>query len=133
MKRKLPVKNKVKCNVVNIPQIVKVRKHKVDVIKLQQVLKSHKNISNKDISYRLNIKKTTVDHWFRTDECFSIPDENIWLELKDLLHIETDEFDKSIMEFEYKFGVYEKSQRYYLIDGLCPTLTTSDKIKIIIN
>ena len=45
----------------------------------------------------------------------------------------SDEFDKSIMEFEYKFGVYEKSQRYYLIDGLCPTLTTSDKIKIIIN
>lgn len=125
------MKNKIKCNVVNIPQQVKLRKYEVDISKLQQVLRSHKNISNTQIADELNIKKTTVDHWFRNDNCFSIPDENVWLELKKLLHIETDEFDKSIMEFEYRLGVYEKSERCYLTDGLCPTITTSDDIKII--
>lgn len=116
---------------VNIPQEVKVRKHEVDISKLQKLLREHKIYSNNEIAKRLDIKKTTVDHWFRTDKCFSIPDENIWLKLKELLHIKTDEFDKSIMEFEYRFGVYEKSERCYLIDGLCPTITTSDDIKII--
>ena len=127
------MKNKVKCNVVNISQEVKVRKYDVDVSRLQQLLRSHKNISNKEISEKLNIKKTTVDHWFRTDKCFSIPNENIWLELKELLNIETYEFDESIMKFEYKIGVYEKSERCYLTNGLCPTITTSDDIKIIID
>lgn len=102
---KLPVRNKIKCNVINIPQEVKVRKYEIDILRLQQLLRSHKNISNKEISEKLNIKRTKVDHWFRTDNCFSIPDENIWLELKELLNIETDEFDKSIMEFEYRLGV----------------------------
>lgn len=128
---KLPVRNKIKCNVINIPQEVKVRKYEIDILRLQQLLRSHKNISNKEISEKLNIKRTTVDHWFRTDKCFSIPDENVWLKLKELLHIKTDEFDKSIMEFEYRLGVYEKSERCYLIDELCPTITTSDDIKII--
>ena len=116
---------------MNIPQEVKVWKYEVDIPKLQQLLRSHKDMSNREIADKLNINKTKVDHWFRTDNCFSIPDENIWLELKELLHIETDEFDKSIMEFEYKLGVYEKSERCYLTDGLCPTITTSDDIKII--
>lgn len=99
--------------------------------KLQRCLRSHKHISNKKISEILNVKKTTVDHRFRTDSCFSILDENIWFKLKELLNIETTEFDKSIMTFYYKEGVYEKAQRYYLTDGLAPTITTSDEIKII--
>lgn len=88
-------------------------------------------MSNKKIAEILNINKTTVDHWFRTDNCFSIPDSEIWFKLKDLLNIETDEFDKSIMTFYYKEGVYEKAQRFYFTNGLAPTLTTSDEIKII--
>ena len=58
---------------------------------MQQTLRSHKCYSNREISNILGVKKTTVDHWFRTDDCFSIPDENIWFELKDLLKIETNE------------------------------------------
>lgn len=56
----------------------------------------------------------------------------MWLGLKALLHIETCEFDRGIMEFEYRLGTYEKSERCYLISGLSPTLTTSDEIKIIL-
>ena len=122
----------IKINKIDIPQPVKVRKHNVDIVKLQQLLRSHKNKPNKEIAKILGVKKTTVDHWFRTDNCFSIPDENIWYDLKNLLNIDTDEFDSCITEFEYKIGVYEKSERCYFTDGLCPTITCSDEIKIIL-
>lgn len=62
-------------------QLVRVRKYEVNVVKLQSVLKSQKQILKltiKDISDRLDVTKTTVEHWFRTDSCFSVPDENIW-------------------------------------------------------
>ena len=111
---------------------MKVRKYKVDINGLQQLLRSHKNMSNQQIANLLYVKKTTVDHWFRYDNSFSIPDENIWMKLKNILNIQTDIFDKSIMEFEYKLGVYEKSERCYFTDGLAPTITCSDDVKILI-
>ena len=118
----------------NIPQIVSVRKHKVDVKKLQELLKKHKNISNQKIAKKLNIKKTTVDHWFRTDDGFSIPEANIWQDLKSLLEIKTDKFDKSITEFETREGVYEKANRVYDTKGIAPTMTsTSADERILIN
>ena len=111
--------------VYNIPQIVSVRKHKVDIIKLQGVLKKYKTISNQKIAEKLNIKKTTVDHWFRTDDGFSIPEANIWQDLKSLLEIKTDEFDKSITEFETREGVFEKANRVYDTKGIAPTMTST--------
>ena len=126
----------VKNNVIvhNIPQIVSVRKHKVDVIKLQELLKKHKTLSNQKIAEKLNIKKTTVDHWFRTDAGFSIPEANVWQDLKNLLKIKTDKFDKSITEFETREGVYEKANRVYDTKGIAPTMTsTSADEKIFIN
>lgn len=109
--------------VVVIPQTVKVRKHKVDVEKLKKTLKLNKKYTNKEIALKLNVSVTTVEHWFRNDSSFSIPTADIWFDLKKLLNIETEEFDKSITEFEEKEGVYEKSNRYYLDNGIAPTLT----------
>jgi len=118
----------------NIPQIVSVRKHKVDVKKLQELLKKHKTISNQKIAKKLNIKKTTIDHWFRTDDGFSIPEANIWQDLKSLLEIKTDKFDKYITEFETREGVYEKANRVYDTKGIAPTMTsTSADEKILLN
>lgn len=59
----------------------------------------------------------------------------MWMELKSLLQITTDEFDKSIMTFEEKEGVYEKSERHYFADGIAPTLTSTSagKEKIIVD
>lgn len=42
-----------------------------------------------------------------------------------MLGIETDEFDKAIMTFEEKEGVYEKSERHYFTDEIAPTLTST--------
>lgn len=113
---------------VDIPQTVKVRKYTVDCNSLCQCLRNHKakaNISNKDISIALDVPITKVEHWFRQDDCFAIPDPDNWYGLKTLLGIATDEFDESIMTFEEKEGVYEKSERHYHADGIAPTLTSA--------
>jgi site-specific DNA-cytosine methylase len=118
----------------NIPEIVNVRKYEVNIIKLQECLKKHKKFNNKKISEELNVNKTMVDHWFRIDNYFSIPDKNIWLKLKKLLDIKTDEFDESIMIFEEKINIFDKSNRVYDQNGISPTLTsTSCDEKILIN
>ena len=117
---------------VIVPQTVKVRKHEVDVEKLKAVLREHKNYSNKELALILDKPLTLVEHWFRNDNYFSIPDADIWLKLKALLKIETDEFDLSIMEFEERDGVFEKTNRCYCDTGIAPTLTgTSADEKII--
>lgn len=111
-----------------IYQNVKVRKYEVDINELKKTLKIAKNKSGltiKDISCKLGVNKTTVEHWFRSDDCFSIPDENIWLDLKALLNIQTDEFDKSIIEFEIKPNEYDMSNRVYGEQGIAPTLTAT--------
>lgn len=110
---------------VDIPQMVKVRKYPVDTEKLKKVLREHKNITNTAIATTLNKPQTLVEHWFRNDDCFAIPDADIWFELKELLNIKTDEFDKSITEFEEREGIFEKSNRCYFENGISPTLTSA--------
>ena len=109
---------------------VKVRKHEVDIKGLQYLLRSMKEQSgktNKQIAKETDMPVTKVEHWFRTDTSFAIPGDDIWFKLKDTLSIETDVFDKQIMEFEYRDGVYETKQRVYSENGKSPTLTSSNK------
>lgn len=113
---------------IDIPQTVKVRKYEVDCKLLCECLRDHKfnlGFSNKDIAEALDVPITKVEHWFRRDDCFAIPDVDIWMKLKELLEIETDKFDESIMTFEEKEGVYEKSERHYYAEGIMPTLTSA--------
>lgn len=117
----------------NLSQNVKVRKNEVDISGLQKLLKKHKGkeITIDFISKNLDVPKTMVEHWFRKDSGFSIPNPEIWPKLKELLNIKTDEFDSAIMEFEEKEGNYEKANRVYDEDGKSPTLTlqsNNDKI-----
>ena len=119
-------------NKIDIKQKVKVRKYNIDVDNLKKTLKEHKKYSNKELSSKLNIPLTTVEHWFRNDKSFAIPDANIWYQLKELLNIQTNEFDESITTFIEKDNIYEKSNRCYFDNGLAPTLTaTSADEKII--
>ena len=118
----------------DITQSVKVRKYPVDVENLKLVLGNAKqtaNLSNKDIAEKLNLPQTQVEHYFRKDDCFAIPSENVWFDLKELLNIKTDEFDKSIMIFEIKENNFDSSNRVYATEGIAPTLDTGDNKKII--
>lgn len=127
----LIVENTDKIIKVDIQQQVEVRKHEINQDELYNFLKEHKIKSNQQIADELNIPKTKVDHWFRNDESFSIPTRDIWFKLKEILNIKSDRFDKAIMEFDIKDGVYEKSNRCYLPHGIAPTLTTQCEEKII--
>ena len=119
----------------DVSQTVKVRKFPVDVETLKTTLRVAKlnvDLNNNEIAERLNLPKTQVEHWFRTDNCFSIPNPEIWFKLKEILKIETNYFDESIMTFEEKEGVYEKANRIYDEKGIAPTLTQQEE-KILTN
>ena len=113
---------------------VKVRKHKVDIPNLQHLLRVFKTYSgktNKTIARETDMPLTKVEHWFRTDSSFAIPSDDVWYKLKEVLGITTDAFDKQIMEFEIKDGVYETKQRVYSDEGKSPTLTHGNADKLI--
>jgi len=117
---------------IKVIEKVTVRKNKVDIESLKILLKTSKTKTIKQISDILNVKKTTVEHWFRNDKCFSIPEPNIWFELKKCLNITETRFDKPICEFIEKDNVFDMSNRVYKINGKAPTLTASNKkIKVI--
>lgn len=118
-------------HVILIPQTVKVRKYEVDIEWLKAELRTHKNLTNKEIAERLNQPITKVEHRFRNDNCFAIPDAEIRFKLKDLLWITTDRFDKSITEFEEKCWTYEKAERKVLPSWKMTTLTTSQNDDIV--
>jgi len=118
---------------MNVEQ-VKVRKHEVDIKALQNLLRQSKadaKKTNKLIAEEINLPITKVEHWFRTDKSFAIPSDDIWFKLKEVLSISNDTFDKQIMEFEYRDGVYESTQRVYGDHGKSPTLTASNADQLI--
>jgi hypothetical protein len=113
---------------------VKVRKHEVDITALQYLLREMKAESkktNRQIAEETNLPITKVEHWFRTDSSFAIPGDDVWFKLKEILGIKSKVFDKQIMEFEIKDGVYETKQRVYSEDGKSPTLTASNTEQMI--
>jgi len=134
-------KDKYRRQLVNKPikvgmnvEEVKIRKHQVDEKALQKLLRSAKKESKKtikDISKECNVPLTKAEHWFRTDSSFAIPKDTVWIKLKFVLGITTNEFDKALLEFEYRDGVYESTQRVYSDQGKSPTLTASNKEQMI--
>ena len=118
---------------MNVEQ-VKVRKHEVHIKALQNLLRQSKadaKKTNKLIAEETNLPITKVEHWFRTDKSFAIPSDDIWFKLKAVLSISDHTFDKQIMEFEYRDGVYESTQRVYGDHGKSPTLTASNADQLI--
>lgn len=80
----------------------KKRCYPVDKTKLRIILRENKgNYSLNDIAHSLHVSKSIVDHWFSSNnQKFTIPHANKWYELKKLLNIKTDEFDKAITTFK---------------------------------
>ena len=109
--------------VIHVEMEVQIRKYEVDKERLMDCLSDHKRISIAQIAEKLDRPKTLLEHWFRKDKYFAIPDAEDWFSLKELLGIETDEFDKSITTFEAKPGVFDMANRIY-IGEIAPTLTT---------
>lgn len=121
-------------NYIPIQSKVSVRKYSVNIKALQDTLRTSKTtckLSCKDIADKLNVPLNTVEHWFRTDKYFTIPEPEIWYKVKELLNITTTEFDESILTFELKDNVFEKADRLYQISEIAPTVSTSEPINIV--
>jgi len=114
---------------------VSVRKHEVDADGLRELLRNSlkkSGMSRKDLAEKLWIPQTEVDHWFRTDNYFAVPNAGVWFELKKLLKIETDEYDAQVTEFVEKDCTYDMQNRIYDSKGISPTLTSTDADKTIL-
>lgn len=115
-----------------IPQPVTVRKYTCDIEKLKSLLRDHKKLSNKEIALATGKPQTLVEHWFRKDEYFAVPDADIWFDLKKMLGIETTEFDDFVMVFETRDGVFDKAKRCYDPNGKMSTVMTGSNDNVIV-
>lgn len=126
----------VRLNPFHFNRQVKKRVYDCDYMELCDFLRSHKRAANatvKDISEKLGVSKSEVEHWFRKDNYFAPPPPKVWVDLKSILNITSTEYDDFIMTWEYVDGVYEMDKRAYDENGLAPTLTTRDESLIKIN
>lgn len=124
-----------KIAVKGFKEVVKVRKYDVNKLALSELLRISKQdagINNKEISDILNVPITKVEHWFRSDKSFSIPDAKIWFELKTLLNITNTEHDEVVTTFEEKESEFDTTNRVYDVRHLSPTLNTTSEPKIAI-
>ena len=117
-----PICNQGGMAVVEVEMEVQVRKYPVDTDKLIECLQAHRTVPVTEIAERLDKPKTLVEHWFRRDKFFAIPDADVWFDLKKMLGIETDEFDESITTFETKPGNFDMRNRIHCGD-VAPTIT----------
>jgi site-specific DNA-cytosine methylase len=115
-----------------IPQEVRVRKYECDISKFQELLRSNKRMSNREIAEALGRPQTEVEHWFRTDKYFNVPDADIWFDLKALLKIDSTEFDDYVTVFEERDGVFDKANRCYDINGKMSTVMTTANDNVIV-
>ena len=106
------------------------RKYKPREKEIHELLRKHRcltGLSLDDISIALNLPKTQIEHYFRTDTYSSLPSPEEWLKLKEILHIQTTEYDAEIMTMIAADCNFDTTNRIHY--GECsPTLTaTSEK------
>lgn len=119
----------------DVKTTVKVRRHEVDTDAIRTLLRDALNrsgLSKKDIAERLDVPQTQVDHYFRQDKYFSLPDADVWIPLKALLGITTDEFDKQIMEFDEIECNFDTANRIYDAQGISPTITSVNADRMVL-
>lgn len=98
---------------------------------INQYLKDNKgNLTIKEISDKLNIPKTQMEHYFRTDIARAIPSPELWNKLKDILKFDN-KYDNLVTEYYEKEIEYESSQRVYSSKGISPTIDATSEGKII--
>jgi len=93
---------------------------------INQYLKDNKKGTIKEIANYLDLPKTQVEHYFRTDNSRAIPSPNVWIKLKNLMKFD-DTFDKQVTEINESIGTYDTASRLYDINGISPTLQTQEQ------
>ena len=118
----------------DIRTIVKVRVHEPDKDGLVSMLRDAKDRSGKTIkriAEEVGCPVTEAEHWFRTDDGWSIPDPELWPKVKESLGLEDSEYDSQITEFEERESDYDMGNRAYGTGGISPTIKTGSTPKIL--
>jgi len=91
---------------------------------INEFLRANKGLWKiKEIAFNLELPKTQVEHYFRTDKSRAVPSPKIWMELKELLFFE-DDYDKQVTEVYEKEIEFEQTRRVW--DTTCsPTLNAT--------
>lgn len=98
---------------------------------INEYLKKEKgNKTIQEIADYLNIPKTQVEHYFRTDNSRAIPSPEIWIKLKKYLMF-NNKFDKEVLDIYEKEIEFESSRRVYSDSGCSPTISSTNADKII--
>ena len=92
---------------------------------INEFLKENKNgMTLLQISESINIPKTQVEHYFRTDKSRAIPNPKIWIQLKELLGFDNT-YDEQVTSLYEKEVEFESSRRVYSSEGISNTLNTA--------
>jgi len=95
-------------------------------VEINKFLKANKKGTIKQIAESIDLPKTKVEHYFRTDKSRAIPNAEVWFKLKTVLGF-SDKYDKEVTEISKEISTYESSSRLYSDQGISPTLQTSEQ------
>ncbi len=92
---------------------------------INEFLKNHKKGKTiSEIAKHLDLNKSQVEHYFRTDKHRAIPNKEIWNKLKAFLDLPSD-YDKLVLSEYEKIIEYEQTNRVYNSSGLSPTVNAT--------
>ena len=103
------------------------RKHEPIQKQIAEYLKLHRKINITELSEITTIKKTTLEHYFRTDMSGALPNKKDWLILKKHMCFDAT-YDQIMTEYVQDHMTHEMQTRVHDIDGICPTLTGDSKL-----
>lgn len=93
---------------------------------INEYLKANNNGKTiREIAESLDLPKTQVEHYFRSDKSRAIPSPKHWLLLKKLLGFDNT-FDKEVTDIYEKEVEFESARRVYSVDGISKTLDTNE-------
>lgn len=110
-------------------QIARKRVHETPV-EINEYFREKKNNPLGWIAEQINIPKTQLEHYFRTDESRAIPDPETYEKLKKELGLD-DRYDEHVKEFYEKEVEFESTRRIYGDEGISPTISSTNADKLI--
>jgi len=103
------------------------RKEEPNQKEIAEYIGENKTITLSQLSEISKIKKTQLEHYFRTDSSGALPNKEEWLELKQALHFD-DKFDEIMTEYVDDTMTHEMGTSVHDSSDLSPTLTGGKKL-----
>lgn len=93
-------------------------------VMINKYLREKRKSSIREIANKLQLPKTQVEHYFRTDKSRAIPSPKVWNKLKNILNLD-DRYDEQVTKFYEKEVEFESTRRVYDSKGVAKTTDTS--------